>query len=393
MTVQTAAYRMNGELVDERQFYAAACAPQRSVVIEACAGAGKTWMLVSRILRALLDGVPPQQILAITFTRKAAGEMRSRLDEWLLAFSSAHSSLAQREHELRMRGCTAAQAQALAPQLGALHEQVLRSGRSADVRTFLSWFAQLAAHAPLALMEELGLPATYEPIEDTSVLHGPLFNRFHRAVLADAALHADYLELVARHRRSVVLQWLGAAWKRGPELQRADAVGHADGAVPAAAELWPDCAQWDDPAQALLSGPLATQAAALARELGAMTQKVPRERAGLLQEALQAADAESAFAGAWQALFTKDEPRKRLGDSPLLQQVLDARSDSSSRRTTTIRPCCVCRVCCCANTPSSNASVACWTWLIWNGWPKPCWVIVTWPAGCKNAWTSACATS
>ncbi len=319
----TAAYRLNGELVDERQFYAAACAPQRSVVIEACAGAGKTWILVSRILRALLDGVPPQQILAITFTRKAAGEMRSRLDEWLLAFSSAHSSVAQREQALRERGCSAAQAQALAPQLGALHEQVLRSGRSADVRTFLSWFAQLTAHAPLALMEELGLPAKYEAIEDTDVLRGPLFNRFHRAVLADAALHADYLALVGRHRRSVVLQWLAAAWKRGPELQRADAAGHADGAVPSAAALWPECAQWPDPAQALLSGPLASQAAALARELGAMSQKTPRERAALLQEALQAADVDSVFAGAWEALFTKDEPRKRLGDSPLLQQVLD----------------------------------------------------------------------
>jgi ATP-dependent helicase/nuclease subunit A len=319
----TAAYRLNGALVDERLFYAAACEPQRSVVIEACAGAGKTWMLVSRILRALLDGVPPQQILAITFTRKAAGEMRSRLDEWLLAFSAAHSSVAQRESELRARGCTAAQAQLLAPPLGALHEQVLRSGRSVDVRTFLSWFAQLTAHAPLSLMDELGLPVKYDTIEDTGVLQGPLFNRFHRAVLADDALHADYMTLVGRHRRSVVLQWLGAAWKRGPELQRADAAGHADAAVPAAAELWPSCAQWQNPAQALLSGPLAAQAAALARELGEMSQKVPRERAGLLQEALQAADAESAFAAAWQALFTKDEPRKRLGDSPLLQQVLD----------------------------------------------------------------------
>jgi len=75
---EQAAYEHNGRHVERAEFYAIACDPQRSVAVEACAGAGKTWMLVSRMLRALLDGCAPHEILAITFTKKAAGEMRQR---------------------------------------------------------------------------------------------------------------------------------------------------------------------------------------------------------------------------------------------------------------------------------------------------------------------------
>ena len=49
--------------------------PNQSVIVESCAGSGKTWLLVSRIIRLLLDDVPPAEILAVTFTRKAAQQM------------------------------------------------------------------------------------------------------------------------------------------------------------------------------------------------------------------------------------------------------------------------------------------------------------------------------
>ena len=233
-----AAYEHNGRPVSAAAFYAVACDPRRSVAVEACAGAGKTWMLVSRIVRALLEGVDPNggglrvqphEILAITFTKRAAGEMRQRLQTWLAEFASA--SPAQLAEALQTRGIEGqygSQALSrLAEQLSNLYQMVLASGRQVQVRTFHSWFAALLRGAPLAVLQEMGLPPHYELLEDDAPAKALVWRRFYSGLAADSVaaghLKADFDALVFAHGRFQTEKALDAALDKRTEFGLADA--------------------------------------------------------------------------------------------------------------------------------------------------------------------------
>ena len=53
--------------------------PTASAFVSANAGSGKTHVLVQRVIRLLLSGVPPEKILCITFTKAAAANMAERV--------------------------------------------------------------------------------------------------------------------------------------------------------------------------------------------------------------------------------------------------------------------------------------------------------------------------
>ena len=285
-----AAYAHNASAVSAARFYALACDPARNVAVEACAGAGKTWMLVSRIVRALLadpaaagdgDDFSPDQVLAITFTKRAAAEMRQRLLEWLQGFANASpEDLAQ---ALRTRGVPPEQVtQDLCARLGGLYGRVLRSGRAVQIRTFHSWFAALLRVAPLAVLQELELPLNYELLEDESQAVDLLWRRFYAALVDDAPRRSDFEAVVLAYGRYQTEKALEAALAKRVEFTLADAVGAVESAVRPFAELFPALSGFYDPQRALAGAAVRERWLAWAGALGREKNLTPQKAAQLV---------------------------------------------------------------------------------------------------------------
>jgi len=312
-----AAYEINGELVDSGLFYQVACDPHRSVVVEACAGAGKTWMLVSRILRAMLDGIPPNQILAITFTKKAAGEMRERLHDWLRTFAQANE--ARRETELLIRGVLPHQVAELAPRLQQLYAQWLEDGRGVDIHTIHGWFSRLVKAAPLDVLNELGLPPELNLIEDTGELWPELWGRFLRRLDAPEGEleRGAFVQIVRTVGRFNAEAWLQVALGNRLELTLADQAGHLTQGVESAAAWSAAWADLPEPSDALARASVRDQFWSVARQLATAKGSVAPAAGVAMEQALGLPTHAQQAAALCAALLTKDgEPRKRMGDSP-----------------------------------------------------------------------------
>ncbi|WP_025916642.1 UvrD-helicase domain-containing protein [Herminiimonas sp. CN] len=185
------AYEINRQPVGAQAFIASACDPRLSVVVEACAGSGKTWLLVARMLRLLLAGTEPAELLAITFTRKAAQEMRERL--LLLLRDLALLPEAQIRTLLEERGVPPQDMAHALPTARGLYERVLSSPQALSIDTFHSWFAKLIRIAPLAS----GVPHGYTLTEATGELLSEAYSTFMQSINDDgnAELKAALLVL------------------------------------------------------------------------------------------------------------------------------------------------------------------------------------------------------
>jgi ATP-dependent helicase/nuclease subunit A len=139
-----------------------ACDPALNATVSASAGSGKTWLLITRIVRLLIDGAEPGNIIALTFTRKAAGEMQIRLNQRLFEMATADDE--KLNELLQMIGCSS-NAQNIITSRN-LYEKIMHSLYPIRIQTFHSFCQDILSRFPL----EADIPPGFELVEDSSLL-------------------------------------------------------------------------------------------------------------------------------------------------------------------------------------------------------------------------------
>ncbi len=145
---------------DDRAARAAALDPARSFIVQAPAGSGKTELLIQRYLALLAVVDSPEEVVALTFTRKAAEEMRTRVLAALAAVGSESPAQAHGQVTRALASAVVARAAQRDWQIAAVPAR-LRIG------TFDALCAMLVAQSPVAA----GAGAVLDVTEDSGALY------------------------------------------------------------------------------------------------------------------------------------------------------------------------------------------------------------------------------
>ncbi|TKW79423.1 MAG: double-strand break repair helicase AddA, partial [Bradyrhizobium icense] len=161
-----------------RDAQARASDPMASSFVSANAGSGKTHVLVQRVIRLLLSGVPPEKILCITFTKAAAANMAERvfttlghwvtLDDNRLDDAIRDAGIAHPDHHLR----TAAR---------RLFAAALETPGGLKVQTIHALCTRLLQQFPF----EANVPARFAVLDDRD--QAEMMERASLGVLLDAS--------------------------------------------------------------------------------------------------------------------------------------------------------------------------------------------------------------
>ena len=292
----------------ENIFNRTALDPDHSVVIEACAGSGKTWLLVSRMVRLLLAGVPPSEILAITFTRKAAQEMAQRLRDWLRYLALEPDENVRQF--LRERAVADGEVEALLPVARSLFETALTAQPSITINTFHGWFLQLIQRAPLSA----GAAGNVNLLEQTSALLEEAWQRFAQDLPgnpdSDIVHDFDFLlrELGLASTKSLLINFVNkrAEWW-AYTARRQDALGFAAESLRQELQVNPEA---DVLAPLFADTAFAANLRAYA-ELLEQNTATDKALSTQLLAALEMTDLAQCFEQTFPVFFTKTKPQPR----------------------------------------------------------------------------------
>jgi ATP-dependent helicase/nuclease subunit A len=165
-----------------RATQARASDPASSAFVSANAGSGKTHVLVQRVIRLLLNGVPPEKILCITFTKAAAANMAERvfstlghwitLDDAALDAAILAAGVTRPGPNLRMRA-------------RELFACALETPGGLKVQTIHALCTRLLQQFPF----EANVPARFAVLDDRD--QNEMMERANLAVLLDASRDPD----------------------------------------------------------------------------------------------------------------------------------------------------------------------------------------------------------
>ena len=177
-----------------------AARPDLSTWLSANAGSGKTRVLTDRVARLLLDGVDPQHILCLTYTKAAASEMQNRLFRRLGAWAMlADADLKQ---ELDILGHEGAITDQTLREARRLFARAIETPGGLKIQTIHSFCASLLRRFPL----EAGVTPQFTEMEDRTAT-------LLRAEIVDelaAGPHAATFYALARHYSGETLEKLTA---------------------------------------------------------------------------------------------------------------------------------------------------------------------------------------
>jgi len=215
---------MRRDAATERQVQAAD--PGASTWLSANAGSGKTRVLTDRVARLLLNGVAPQRILCLTYTKAAASEMQNRLFERL----GGWAMLGERElrEALRDLGLDGPIEKQRLREARRLFARAIETPGGLKIQTIHSFCAGLLRRFPL----EAGVSPQFAEMDDRAA------RRFRAELIEEvadgpeAALFAGLADFHTEDDVDALIAEIGRHRDRLPERPDADALWRAFDLVP-----------------------------------------------------------------------------------------------------------------------------------------------------------------